>query len=410
MRKTKKNLKKWKKCLLGLNFILITLFLYSCYPALKKEIQVPEQALIPISHDYPEFADDMDFESLEQALERNLVYLNKLDPEFRFIYGPHQYTCQQILETQEYLLEIIQGHPDSFELGRIIQSHFNVYKAAGRVPNRKVLFTGYFDPLYDASLILDDTYKYPIYEMPDDLIKIDLSLFRKDLAGETIVARIEENDVVPYYSREQIELENALQARGLEIAWLKDPVDVAFLHIQGSGRLLLPDGEIMSVGYQTSNGWAYQSIGRYMIDKGYVTKEEMSMQKIREYLFYHPYTVEEVLNHNPSYIFFRILDSDPLGNISVPLTQGRSIALDNKLFPKGGFCFIATEKPIVEDGQIKEWTTFSRFALNQDTGGAIKGAGRADIFWGSGSYAELAAGHMKHEGDLYFIVKKPSKE
>jgi membrane-bound lytic murein transglycosylase A len=191
------------------------------------------------------------------------------------------------------------------------------------------------------------------------------------------------------------------------MAWLKDPVDVAFLHIQGSGRLRFPNGEILSVGYQASNGWPYQSIGGYMIKENYVSKEEMSMQKIREYLSDFPETVHEVLGHNPSYIFFRILDSDPQGNIGVPLTPGRSIALDDKLFPKGGLCFISTQRPVLEGGQIKEWISFSRFVLNQDTGGAIQGAGRADLFWGSGLYAEIAAGHMKHEGELYFLVKKP---
>ena len=169
----------------------------------------------------------------------------------------------------------------------------------------------------------------------------------------------------------------------------------------------LPDGEIVSIGYHASNGRPYRSIGKYMIDKGFVTREMMSMQSIRKYLAEHPQTIEAVLNHNPSYVFFRLLDEGPLGNLNVPVTPGRSLALDNRLFPKGALCFLSSQKPVVDhDGEILGWSPFSRFVLNQDTGGAIKGAGRADLFWGSDSYAQVAAGHMKHEGELYVLIKK----
>ena len=132
------------------------------------------------------------------------------------------------------------------------------------------------------------------------------------------------------------------------------------------------------------------------------------MQGIRRYLSEHPEVVDEVLNHNPSYVFFRVLDSEPVGNIGVPLTPGRSVALDYRLFPKGALAFVSCRKPVVDDkGRIIKWIKFSRFVLNQDTGGAIRGAGRADLFWGSGLYAETAAGHMKHEGELFILIKKP---
>jgi membrane-bound lytic murein transglycosylase A len=131
------------------------------------------------------------------------------------------------------------------------------------------------------------------------------------------------------------------------------------------------------------------------------------MQSIRKFLTTHPALVKEILNYNPSYVFFRTLEDGPLGNIGVPLTPGRSIALDSKLFPKGALGFISSQKPVVDEtGAITEWSKFSRFVINQDTGGAIRGAGRADVFWGSGPYAEIAAGHMKHEGELYLLIKK----
>jgi len=145
-----------------------------------------------------------------------------------------------------------------------------------------------------------------------------------------------------------------------------------------------------------------------MLDKEFLTKKEMSMQSIRRYLSEHPAKVKEILNYNPSYIFFRRLKTGPLGNISVPLTPGRSLALDSKLFPKGALAFISCKKPTINSrGEITDWNEFSRFVVNQDTGGAIKGAGRADIFWGNGPYAEIAAGHLKHDGELYILIKKP---
>jgi membrane-bound lytic murein transglycosylase A len=145
-----------------------------------------------------------------------------------------------------------------------------------------------------------------------------------------------------------------------------------------------------------------------MLDKGFMEREEMSMQGIRRYLSEHPEIIDDVLNQNPSYIFFRTLENGPLGNINIPVTPERSLALDARLFPKGALAFISCQKPIVNDQEeITGWHKFSRFVLNQDTGGAIKGAGRADLFWGSGPYAEIAAGHLQHDGELYILIKKP---
>ncbi|MDB9822646.1 MltA domain-containing protein [Deltaproteobacteria bacterium] len=394
--------------LLTLISLICVLGLWGCYPSLKKVAQRPEQALIQVKSFYPDFHDDMDFDSIANAVESNLEYLNRLDPEYTFYYGPHKFTCRHVRESQEKFLEVLLNSHDSKELKREIKKNFLVYRAAGRVGNRSVLFTGYFEPIYEAKLSPDETYRYPIYNLPDNLIRIDLSLFRDKFKGENIIGRIKGKSVLPYYSREEIEDEKALNGKNLEIAWLKDPVDVAFLHIQGSGRLKLPDDSMIPVGYRGSNGWPYHSIGRYMLDRGYMDEEEMSMQGIRAYLSDHPEVIDEVLNHNPSYVFFRLLDKGPLGNIGVPLTPGRSIALDSGIFPRGAICFISSEKPVISSsGKIENWTGFSRFVVNQDTGGAIKGAGRADIFWGSDQYAQLAAGHMQHEGDLYILIKKP---
>ncbi|HBF43149.1 MAG TPA: murein transglycosylase [Desulfobacteraceae bacterium] len=396
------------KVLLKSIFFLAALSLLGCHPSLKRQVQRPEEALIPINFFYPHFQDDMELDSLIQAIKRNIEYLDRLDPEKIFHYGPHNFSCLQVKNSQYDFLKLITQKSDPSQINKEIKKHFCVYRAAGRVGNNSVLFTGYFEPIFDARLTPDQTFKYPVYRKPQDLIKVDLSLFNKKYKGESIIARINGKEVVPYYSREQIEMERALEGQYLEIAWLRDPVDVAFLHIQGSGRLRLPDGNTISVGYHEKNGRPYRSIGRYMIDRNIISRDQMSMQNIRSYLSEHPEMVDKVLNHNPSYVFFRVLKEGPLGNIGVPLTPGRSLALDTRLFPKGALGFISCKKPVIDDhGNISRWTKFSRFVLNQDTGGVIKGAGRADIFWGSGKYAEIAAGHMQNDGQLYILIKKP---
>ena len=379
-----------------------------CAPALKKEAQQPEEALRQVRFFSPEFRDDMDRNSLTLAVRRNLEYLDRLGPDTVFHYGPHDFTCRQVRESQEAFLDLLSRGLDADQLSREIKKNFSVYRATGRAGDRRVLFTGYYEPIYEGSLAPDETFRYPLYRPPNDLIKIDLSLFGEKFKEESIVARIEGKKVLPYYSRFQIDAERALKGKGFEMAWLKNPLDVAFLHIQGSGRLKLPDGKDLLVNYQASNGQPYRSIGRYMIERGFLAREEMSMQAIRRYLTENPQVIDEVLNHNPSYVFFRQVENGPLGSLGVLLTPGRSVALDPKIFPKGALGFISSQKPLVnEKGDIIGWTPFSRFVVNQDSGGAIKGAGRADIFCGSGLYAEVTSGHLQHDGDLYILIKKP---
>ena len=388
--------------------VLLTLASVGCFPALRKVTHQPEEVLREVRFQSLEFHDDMDRDSLTLAIRRNLEYLDRLIPETVFHYGPLNVTGQQVRESQEAFLNLISKGLDEDQLTREIRKGFHVYRAMGQGGDGRVLFTGYYEPVFEGRLTPDETFRYPLYRPPPDLIRVDLSLFSEKFKGEAIVARVNDRKIVPYYSRYQIETERVLEGKGLEIAWLRDPLDVVFLHLQGSGRLRLPDGEELPVHFQTSNGRPYRSIGRYMIEKGFLTREEMSMQAIRRYLTENPEVREDVLNHNPSYVFFRQVEKGPLGSLGVLLTPGRSVALDPTIFPKGALGFISCRKPIVSDtGDIVGWTEFSRFVLNQDSGGAIKGPGRADIFWGSGPYAELAAGHLQHDGALYILIKKP---
>ncbi len=357
---------------------------------------------------YPEFSDDMTYDGLEHSLLKSLSYLQKIPVDRQFVFGEDSYTTEHMIRSLQYFLDYVQTRPATADLAKYIRSNYLVYRSVGRNGRGEVLYTGYYEPHLRGSLSRSEDYRFPIYARPQDLISIDLSLFNEKYAGEKIIARYTDQKVLPYYDRSEIDSDGALEGNTEVLAWTEDPVDVFFLQIQGSGKIYIDNGDVLNVHYHTSNGRPYRSIGKLLIDKEKITVDEMSMQKIREYLHNHPAEIEDVFNYNPSYVFFKIEPDGPLGNINVKLTPGRSIALDRRLFPKAALCFIETEKPVVDSaGQIQSWQRFTRFAMNQDTGGAIRGPGRADLFWGNGPYAEIAAGHLKHTGKLYFLVLKP---
>ncbi len=391
--------------------LYIFISLLFCFPDHKYNLNSPSGALRLIRINYPVFYDDLDYKDLDTAIKRNMKFLLRLNPNLKFRYGRKSISVKQVILTQKLLLEIIKRNPTLDELNRFIMDNFKVYKAAGINGSGKVLFTGYFEPIFLASPKKDKVYKYPIYRRPKDLVVIDLSPFGRRFKGQKIIARIKGKRVLPYYSRAQIELKKILAGKNLEIAYLKSFVDVIFLQIQGSGKLRFPDGRVINVGYSISNGRPYRSIGRYLIERGYITRDQLSMQKIREFLNNHPELWPELCRYNPSYVFFSLRKDGPFGNIKVLLTPQRSIATDYRLFPKGALAFIRTKKPILDkNGNIVKWKKFCRFVLNQDTGGAIKGAGRVDIYFGTGEKAGIMAGSMKQIGDLYILIKRSPYE
>lgn len=400
MNKRKRGLTAKALCII----FLIVSFL-SCSRILDREAGGPEENMERLVFTHPFYQDDLDQSSLLLAIERNESYLRRMDKYSIFRYGPDSVTAERLLRTMTAFKTLLKKGLPPAEFNRRIKEDFVIYKASGSAETRSVLFTGYYEPILEGSLEPDSVFRYPIYGKPNDLITIDLSVFKEKFAGEKITARIEGASVIPYFTRAQIDTEGLLSGRASAIAWLKDPVDVAFLQIQGSGRIRLRNGKTLKVGYQASNGRLYRSIGRYLIQTGYLTLEEMSMQAIRRCLTEHPEIVQDTLNYNESYVFFRVIDDGPLGSLDVPLTPGRSIALDHSLFPKAALCFMTASKPASGSREDAiDWLPFSRFVLNQDTGGAIKGTGRADLFWGNGPYAELAAGHMRQEGELFFLL------
>ncbi len=389
----------------------LAVILAACVSRVERPITA-EKALVKLqSSEFPDFSDDMSYESLQAAINQSLTYLGRLDPSVPFRFGPDIFTASHLIDSIKAFSGLIGRSLPPEELRKAIENTFWVYKSIGRNRNSNVLFTGYYEPILRGSLKESTEYPYPIYRRPDDWVSVDLSLFDPKYGSDRIVGRHVDRTVIPYFSREDIDSRGQLDEKGCELLWVSDQMDLFFLQIQGSGQVILEDGAVLHVNYDCNNGHAYQSIGKLLIDEGKISKEEMSAQRIRSYLKSHSCEIERIFNYNESYVFFRLVDDGPLGAIEALLTPGRSIATDLDLFPRGALAFIQTEKPVTSvDGTVESWEDFSRFVLNQDTGGAINGPGRVDLFWGNGQYARAAAGHMKHEGTLYFLVRKKVKK
>jgi membrane-bound lytic murein transglycosylase A len=364
------------------------------------------QRLLP--EDYPPFEDDLNYDRLADSIQGSIDYFGKQSTQTTISFGEDQYSPRHLAQSLQDFLALIRRHPSADELSEYILKNFYVYAGVQAQKPVEVLFTGYYEPMMDGSRTQSSQFKYPIYGRPSDLMTFNLADFSCNCPSEKAIGRYAGGSIVPYYSRQEIDKSNVLQGKAQTIAWVDDPVDLFFLHVQGSGKICLENHDIINVHYLISNGHPYQSIGKYLIDKGRLAKEEVSMQSIRSYLRAHPDEMNETFNYNPRYVFFEEVDAGPIGCFNIELTPGRSIALDRKQYPAAALAFIQAQKPVAsDDGSIEKWTDFSRFVMNQDTGGAIAGPARADIFWGNDEYAELAAGYMKHPGRLYFLVLKP---
>lgn len=360
--------------------------------------------------DLPVFQDDLDRESLVRAVRKSLEYYARLPEGNTYRMGDERFSVRDMKESLKAFLKIVENHDSPASIDRGVRESFDVYRASGSGTSGKVLFTGYYEPILKGSRVKNNVYRYPIYRKPDDAVVVQLGKFREKYRNERLIGRVENGELVPYYTRREIDSAGALDNRALEIAWFADPVDIFFLHIQGSGMICLLDSTCFQVSYAQSNGWAYRSIGKLLIDSGKATRESLSMQGIKKYLREHPGEVRDILDYNESYVFFRNVKEGPVGSIGVALTGGRSIATDQTIFPRGALAFVRSRKPVIGSGsEIRSWVPFSRFVLNQDTGGAIKGAGRVDLFFGRGREAEIAAGHLQEDGELYFLVLKKEK-
>ncbi len=355
----------------------------------------------------PVISDDLDSESLRAAIRQSSAYLRKLPPDRIVGEQPRRLTAKDVLDSLRAFENVLDHWHCARCLAREIEARFDVVPSSADPALSDILFTGYYQPVIEGSLAPTEEYRYPLYRTPSDLIAAEQVMLEPKMTVQRVIGRAEGEQFVPYFTRREIDEVGALRGRGFEIAWVKDPVELFFLHIQGSGILSLPDGRQLNVGYAAQNGWPYRSVGRLLIDDGKVAKEEMSMQRLRRYFDENPRERSEVFAYNESYIFFLVNPEGALGSLEVPVTAGRSVATDARLFPKGALAFIQTQIPIIDSaGQLTGWRPVARFVLNQDTGGAIRGLQRADLYFGTGDEAAGLAGYMNRSGKMFFLLLK----
>lgn len=274
---------------------------------------------------------------------------------------------------------------------------FDVYAVLSPDGAAEGLITGYYEPVLAGSRTPSARFRYPVHGVPDDLIAVDLAAVAPEARHLRLRGRLEGRRLVPYWTRAQIE------ARGADfpapvLAWVEDPVELFFLHIQGSGQIALEGGRRMRVGYADHNGHPYRSLGRHLVERGEIALHQASMQGIKAWAAANPARLAEALGANASYVFFRELppEGGPLGTLGVPLTAGVSLAVDPRAIPLGAPVFLATSWPLSEQ-------PLERLMVAQDTGGAIRGTVRADFFWGTGPEAGEQAGRMRQRGRLWLL-------
>ena len=293
------------------------------------------------------------------------------------------------------------NNPSKSAILDYFKKNFTVYRATNLDGSNTGLITGYYEPVIKGSRNKNDKYRFPLYSRPDDLITVELASIFPELANKRVRGRVVGTKLIPYYNRSEIETENS-PLQGREFVWVDDQVDLFFLQIQGSGMVHLDNGEKMHVGYADQNGLSYQSIGRLLIDKGELTADKASMQGIKDWAKNNPSKLRDLLNANPSYVFFRELPAGlpgPIGALGAPILAERVVAVDPKYVPLGAPVFLSTNLP-------NSSKPLNRLMMAQDTGGAIKGGVRADFFWGAGAEAGKSAGSMKQSGKIWVLLPK----
>jgi membrane-bound lytic murein transglycosylase A len=287
--------------------------------------------------------------------------------------------------------------PDDAQAARgFFEANFVPYALVSSAGPDGGLITGYYEPVIEGSRTQNAAQRHPIFGVPEDLIVVDLAATNPDLRNLRLRGRVDGRRLVPYFSRAEIE------GRGLPapvIAWTSDPVELFFVHIQGSAQVRLDNGERIRIGFADQNGHPYRALGRYLVDRGELTLEQSSMQAIKGWAAANPAKLREALNSNPSYVFFRELaatSEGPPGALGVPLSAEYSLAVDRRFVPLGAPVYLATTYPLSEE-------RLERLMAAQDTGGAIRGVVRADFFWGTGAEAGLAAGGMRQQGKMWLL-------
>jgi membrane-bound lytic murein transglycosylase A len=294
---------------------------------------------------------------------------------------------------------LVAGKITKIAAANFFRDNFQPFKVYNADASETGTVTGYYEPLLRGSRTKSNLYKYPIYAQPQDLVVVELADLYADLKFRRLRGRIVDNKLVPYYDRAEIESTKA-PLKGLEIVWVDNAVELFFLQIQGSGQVQLPDGSRIRLGYAEQNGHPFRSLGGVLIRRGEIRPEYASMQGIKAWADRNPRKLQQYMNANPSYVFFKEIGaggSGPIGTLGVPLTAERSIAVDPRVIPLGVPVFLSTTFP----GSSQP---LNRLMVAQDTGGAIAGAVRVDFFWGFGDDAGAQAGRMKQRGEKWVLL------
>jgi membrane-bound lytic murein transglycosylase A len=368
------------------------------------ELPAGQVALRKITPDlYPDFTvNASDLPNVRAAIENSLKYMEA--PSSRGYYPYLDITHERAVASLKALLALIDSTPQTgatINLNSAIARQFDVYRSIGGYNSGTgkytgdVLFTGYFTPIYDASLTRTGEYPWPLYKRPADLLT--------DSEGLTASRKLSDDSVQPgYYTRAQIETSQLLA--GQELVWLRSRWDAYVITIQGSARLRLNDqgGRIFEIGYAGNNGHEYTSPGKQMLADGVITRDQLTLRGLRDYFSANPAAMDKYLHLNERYVFFTERPGGPFGSLNVPVTPFSSIATDKSVYPRAMPAFVIAPIPSTTGGIIP----YRGFMLDQDTGGAIRAAGRADIYMGVGPQAEFLAGQQLHAGALYYIAVK----
>ena len=404
---------------------LVTMALLALFGCARLPIKERTEAMRKAEY-VPEINDDLDYENLISGVLANADFIEKSSRvSDEMVFGKTTVNKKiYVLSLRNLIAE--SDRKDIFIAN--VKSNFDFYEVYGAEDWSKIKATSYYSPLLKGSKSKTKKFSQPLYLTPKDLLVIDVDAFAeaypkwKNFKEQIILQKsgrvltkarlVEEKNslsrIVPYYKREDIDASNSLKDKSLIIAYV-DPIDSFFLQIQGSGIIEMQNGTRFTVGYANQNGHPYVAIGSLLLDK--IPKERMTMQNLQIYLRSLPVDeMQKILNKNPSYVFFQKIESKPVAYLGTEVVDGRTVATDNELFPKGSLAFLEYEKPIFETDQSVDpsgWQKSSRFVLDQDTGGAIKGPGRLDLYAGSGKRAEQFAGVMKNPARLYYLVPKP---
>ena len=396
-------------------FCLIAIILSSCA---RSPIKGREQALRPIRSKIL-IQDDLQFFDFKNALEKNISALKKSSQTHLF-FGPVVVSKDMYIQKLEELFHQIQTEPHFQNVEAWLNQNFVLFEVFGTKKWSEIFMTSYYEPIIEGSSSRTQKFSQPLYSTPRDLVQIQMNGFaarfpelkiqQSTWRGRLVLKNEPPHEILPYYSRSEIDSpEKPLKKNSDIIAWV-DPIDAFFLQVQGSGRVRLKDGKEILVNYASQNGHEYVAIGQFLFDA--IPREKMSKHQIVNHLQkLPPNERQELLNRNPSYVFFRKSKQKAVTAFGTEAVAGRTIATDAKFFSKGALAFLEFDMPVFDSADSKEPSGFQkrqRLVFDQDVGGAIKGPGRVDLFWGSGPEAERYSGVIKNPGRLFYLVPKES--